>query len=316
MNKHIKHDIRILSFLSALFLIIALPTTVLLTQKQVITQENAAGPTLTFMPTPTCIMPPPCIFSHPACLPPVPVGGWCPITPTITRTPSPSPKITCAPLPTCDPRLGILCRFYPPCSAISPTPNPLSTNFSLTVYLHGVGLGGDNVNPHSIGNDKPLHPNRIVTVLVYDKNRTLITRQGMISFASESGNFIGIVDMGNLTGGLYLIKVQTDGFLQRMVSGIQQIIPKKINNIPAVSLVTGDINNDNQLDLLDYNLLIGCYGGKMNTPSCLAKPSVTSAGADINDDGVVDGGDYNLFLRELSVQSGDTGPTNSPTPTP
>jgi hypothetical protein len=74
------------------------------------------------------------------------------------------------------------------------------------------------------------------------------------------------------------------------------------NTLPQVLLVSGDINNDNKLDILDYNILVSCFGNKSTTDSCGGK----QVDADLNDDGVVDGVDYNLFIGPLKkAQKGD-----------
>jgi hypothetical protein len=95
-----------------------------------------------------------------------------------------------------------------------------------------------------------------------------------------------------------------DGFLPRQVPGIITITQGQTTILPLTALVAGNTNNDTQLDITDYNMLISCFGGKYTASSCLAPNTPLSPGADLNDDGVVDGGDYNLFLRELSVQRG------------
>lgn len=38
---------------------------------------NPPIPHNTPTPTPACVVPPPCIYAKPACIPPVPPGGWC-----------------------------------------------------------------------------------------------------------------------------------------------------------------------------------------------------------------------------------------------
>jgi hypothetical protein len=57
----------------------------------------------------------------------------------------------------------------------------------------------------------------------------------------------------------------------------------------------GDINDDNKLDIGDYNQIVSCYGAKKNTSSC-----TNSAAADLNDDGNIDGIDLNIFITGLS----------------
>jgi hypothetical protein len=39
----------------------------------------------------------------------------------------------------------------------NPTHTPNDTSFSTTVFLHGIGKGGDNVKPNGGGNNTPLH---------------------------------------------------------------------------------------------------------------------------------------------------------------
>jgi hypothetical protein len=80
-------------------------------------------------------------------------------------------------------------------------------------------------------------------------------------------------------------------------------------------LVTGDTNNDNVLNILDYNALLDCGYGELN-PLPINDPNSTynskecqvhtpTEDVDLNDDGIINSTDYNLFLRELSVQNGD-----------
>ncbi|HXS14585.1 MAG TPA: dockerin type I domain-containing protein [Candidatus Saccharimonadales bacterium] len=58
--------------------------------------------------------------------------------------------------------------------------------------------------------------------------------------------------------------------------------------------IVGDLNNDGVVDLLDYNLLMSCYGDKFNTSTCLVGNA-----ADLSGDGVVDGVDYNILIRAM-----------------
>ena len=53
-----------------------------------------------------------------------------------------------------------------------------------------------------------------------------------------------------------------------------------------------DLNDDQYVDILDYNVWLMCYG---SYPACTAS---MRAASDLTDDGVIDGFDYNLWLRE------------------
>jgi hypothetical protein len=79
-------------------------------------------------PAPTCIPRPACLDANPACLPPEPVGGWCP-TPTPSVTPSPS----ATPSPTESPTL-----------TPSPAPIPGDVNGDGVVNIIDIGIIIDN----------------------------------------------------------------------------------------------------------------------------------------------------------------------------
>jgi len=68
-----------------------------------------------------------------------------------------------------------------------------------------------------------------------------------------------------------------------------------------VALVSGDVNNDNQLTNADYDIIMGCYSDLQPAKNCDA---TRKAAADLSDDGKVNHDDYNLFMREISVQNG------------
>jgi plastocyanin len=209
------------------------------------------------------------------------------LTPTITATPSPTMT---SPTPTATP---------------TPTIPPGDTVFHLTVCPHGIGNCGDNANiaSPSGGNKNPLHPARIITVNVYDVNNTLVaTDHGTLVYSSSSANFQGNIDAGLLATGFYRLQVTMTQYLQRTITQIQQITKAQTNAITVTTLVTGDINNDNKLDILDYNILANCYSDLHPAKSCTAAQKLA---ADLNDDGAVNFIDYNLFIRELANQLGD-----------
>lgn len=187
------------------------------------------------------------------------------------------------------------------CTNISPTP---STRIDLTVCLHGLGNCGDNVSPNAGGNKNQKHLTRNVNLGLFDNSdQQVASITGTLQYSTASAKFTAKLSTPvNVTTGSYIAKIGADGFLTKQVPGIVQITNGQTIAIPEVSLVTGNINNDSQIDILDYNLLTDCFGSKQTSSSCTMHPTSTSSGADLNDDGVVDAADYNLFLRELSVQ--------------
>lgn len=178
------------------------------------------------------------------------------------------------------------------------------TNLSLIVFLHGIGNSGDNATSlNSLSNKNPLRKTRNAEVFIYNTSNQLVSStSGEIKYASASGDFRGtIVTRSRLSAGNYNIRVRSDQYLIRLVPGIQSIASTGANLLPAISLVTGDIFQDNKLNILDYNLLIGCNSTAPD-PSCTG---IVKIQTDLNDNGVIDIHDYNLFLREIANQPGE-----------
>lgn len=204
-------------------------------------------------------------------------------------------------------------------SAGTPAPTAVSTILTLNLLLHGVGAAGDNPNPGgaTLSNKDPLHPQRDVKIEIINSNNEVVkTAGGDIIYSADDGSFIGTYDLGaNFPEGNYNIKVKTPRYLRRLVPGIQKIKPLTINTIDPTGMVAGDVNDDNILNVLDYNALLDCgYGAIEPLPIEDAHATFHSANCqvhtpvdniDIDDNGIVNSADYNLFLRELSVQSGD-----------
>jgi Dockerin type I domain len=69
-------------------------------------------------------------------------------------------------------------------------------------------------------------------------------------------------------------------------------------NEPTMTPISGDVDGNNVVNILDYNDLMSCYGSKANTPSCQYKTT-----SDLNDDGSIGGVDYNIILRAFSGQN-------------
>ncbi len=240
-----------------------------------ITPTPSVKPTPTTLPTPTPSTKPSAI-------------------PTPTYTPTPTPKPTSSPTPS-----------VMPSATPTPTPLPGTTTLSFpSILLHGIGSAGDSVAPGTSGNTSPLTPNRTLTVQVVNASNVLVTTlSGTITYSPSSGGFSGSVSLGStVPTGSYLVKVKTDKYLVKQLPGIITLTQGQTTTIPPVSLIVGDINNDNTLNILDYNILLGCYSDFTPPTSC---PGTNGKESDLNDDGSVNASDYNLFLRELSVQSGE-----------
>ena len=76
-----------------------------------------------------------------------------------------------------------------------------------------------------------------------------------------------------------------------------------------VNLIAGDVDNNNILNINDYNILLSCVSSPVvanidNHALCNTNANYLKL-SDLEDNGAVDQFDYNLFLREYAVQNGD-----------
>jgi len=213
-------------------------------------------------------------------------------------TPTPTQAPTTIPTPTAVAQPSLI-----PTPSTSPS---AGTGVELNIFLHGIGNSGDNANPNefSLSNKTPLHPSRSATAQLFDINNNLIaTASGNVAYSSPSGSFIGTVyTPAKITPGKYTLKVWSNYHLIKRLAVIEDLAADQINQVPQVTLVAGDVNNDNQLNILDYNLILDCYSDLSPAINCDDTKKVTT---DLNDDGDVNQFDYNLFLREISTQPGD-----------
>lgn len=203
-------------------------------------------------------------------------------------------------------------EITPTPTEIQPTGTPVPsapTTLSFSLLLHGLGQAGDSANPNSTGNINPARTQRTITVeIVNAQNQQVLSKQTSVSYEATNGSFKGFLTTDTLPAGVYTIKVKTDQYLRAIIPGIQTITTGQNNFMPETRLITGDINNDNVINIVDYNVLLGCYSDLSPATNCPGDKD----NADLTDDGAVNAFDYNLFLRELTNRIGE--PTLSSTP--
>jgi len=233
--------------------------------RKLINVETAAGgitptvtPSVTAFPTNT-----------PTPTGPTPTGATTTPTNTPTRTPTPTPTTSLTPTPT-----------------LPSTP----TFISVSMTLPGIGTKG-NASPNNM--------QRRVFVQLFDAaNKTVgVSVAAQVSFDPSSGIFKGTANFGTVVPtGNYSAKLKTDQYLvKKTPAGV--VTAGTSNTLVPVTLISGDINGDNKLDILDYNILVSCFGSKINSDACGGK----KVDADLNDDGVIDGVDYNLFIGGIKT---------------
>lgn len=218
-------------------------------------------------------------------------------TPTLTSTPAPQqPTATNTPPPAATLVPSQTVTTIP---VSQPPVDPNGVSVQVTLKLHGVGKGGDSVNANSQGNMNPNRPQRTVSVDVYNvDNQLAASKLGTVTFNNVNGIFIGTVYLGtDLPTGVYTVKIKTDQYLRGVVSGIQTLTKGQAAALPPLTMIAGDVNNDNAVNIVDYNIFVGCFSDLLPPVNCSTTNAVLS---DLNDDGKANQFDYNLFIRELT----------------
>lgn len=193
-------------------------------------------------------------------------------------------------------------------------------SFTFKFALHGIGIAGDNVEPRPqpcqrvasgsgaqsgcLSNQEPKHPERNLFLEVLDTtDRALATLSGKLNYQSGEGIFTGD---GKITSGIrkgmYTFRALTPMFLGKKITFDQEVKPGESYELPLTDLISSDVDNDNQLSILDYNLIADCYTYPDMQPPC---DQAKAESVDTNDDGVVNEFDVNLFIRELSARIGE-----------
>lgn len=170
----------------------------------------------------------------------------------------------------------------------SPTLALNDTTLAVSVSLPGIGTGnGDNTNPK----DKT----RDFTISIFDANNQRVKQvAALLLFGGNS--YVGTVNLGSdFPTGFYSVYIQGDNSLNKLVPGIITIARGQDTATPNVTLETGDVDQNNILDLRDYNILISCV---LNAGSCTTGP------IDLNGDGVINQEDLSILLRRFAQRVG------------
>ncbi len=205
-------------------------------------------------------------------------------------------------------RTGPNCEYAPcpegPTPTATPSPSIGASQTSINLALGLAGIGNATESARGINNN-PKRPARSIEVkLLNAQNQEVFSSSGSASFESSSGLYKSTIDLGNsFVSGPYIVRVRMDNTLWRNIPGIQNIAAGQENNITQVSLISGDVNQDNEINLLDYSGFTTCYRG-----GCA---ELQSAGLDqgevidFNDDGKIDELDLNILYSGFSRRKGD-----------
>ncbi len=221
------------------------------------------SPTETIMPSPTVIMPT-----------------------SISKVISPTTSyLTSPPEPTATPW---------PANVPTPTPvpgfvaKPDDTQAYVSIKIMGIGVGG---------NTHPKHLSRYAQIEIFDLTNKLVGRgSGNLTYDGHD-LFSGIIHFGKVDNGKYYIKIVGNNTLVRLVKPqFQQLNNTTLNIFPSVTLIQGDTNVDNIIDINDYKSVLPCF----QDTKCQYRELI-----DLNDDAITNAIDYNILLLNFWESQGD-----------
>jgi hypothetical protein len=209
----------------------------------------------------------------------------------------------------------VLCIFYAaffPSRTAASEPETQATTLNFFIGLNGIGASGDKRNSQAtLSNKTPLTEEREIEVY-FDttEGKHILKTTFPVTYDSQSGLFKGVLLFGHdVASGTYKVTLKTTGYLKQEIPEAVNITQHQEAKIPIPELVAGDLNDDEKLDALDYNVFLDCdYGAIDPLPMTDQQSAFNSApcqnhknakNVDLDDNGIVDSKDYNLFLREL-----------------
>jgi CHAP domain/Dockerin type I domain len=147
-------------------------------------------------------------------------------------------------------------------------------------------------------NASPKFTTRPMTVTILDSNGSSVYSPPQVGAVEKGANYTGTIALPKTwKTGQYEVRVQLNGTLTQIVEG-RFGISSTTNVLPPQQLFVGDVDGNDVINILDYNLILDCMN---NQSDCTP---VDRINADLNDDGVVNPVDLNLFQRTLVSDAG------------
>lgn len=122
----------------------------------------------------------------------------------------------------------------------------------------------------------------------------------------ETGSYSNLSLAGLSTGGQYTAILKGSAQIAGASTFVMSPAETKLNNGDAISLTSGDLNEDNVINTADYSIVQKAYGAT-------SASSNWNDNADLNKDGVVNTFDTAIVIKNLG-KIGDSGVWTSTTP--
>lgn len=189
-----------------------------------------------------------------------------PVPPSTTPTISPTAQPTSQPSPSVTP--------------IEPTLGAGMKSISYSFKIIGIG------NNTTLGeNNNPIHSNLIIQIFIYGESAI---RLAQTTYNPNLGIYEGrlVISEGQLeTDNKLVFSISSSLLIAVQLNQIQNY------TIPQFTAITGDFNNDLEIDINDYIDLVACIKNIRCTPD--------ETTLDLNDDGEIGSVDLNIILNRF-----------------
>jgi hypothetical protein len=153
-----------------------------------------------------------------------------------------------------------------------------------------------------------------------DLNNKVVATETVEIQGFSGETYIGFLEYGSLPTGVYKIRVKLPNSLRKALQPeYQRIDVTQDIDLPEVTLVMGDFDNNNILNILDFNIFKNCMDVAFAEEivedadtEAFAKPVRVLAAScsqhdetDLNGDGIVDLLDYNILLHNFQNARGN-----------
>jgi hypothetical protein len=121
---------------------------------------------------------------------------------------------------------------------------------------------------------------------------TFVPTSGSSTLVTAGVDATGSVSIGGVAPGSYTVHVKGAKWLAK---DVQVTVASGSSSAVDVTLLAGDVNGDNVVDLSDFSELAGAFGSDAGTANW-------DSNADLNCDGVVDVTDFSLLAANFGNQ--------------
>lgn len=184
---------------------------------------------------------------------------------------------------------------------IAPSPTVVSTTAPLNIFLNFTVLLSGSV-------DQPAYKIKNLNVEILDINKQKV-QESIIGLTYDSqkkiwngGNALPWVSRS----GDYYIRVKVDGYLKKFVQvrPITLTLGERVT-LPAVTLIPGDITNDNKIDQADYAQYKKCFeqSGRFSSSCTVQEKEAADLNQDGKTDSLTDFADYKLLNINYGLQA-------------